>query len=90
MQSSASEANVQMTQHGRYPTRTADTNLPEFALVLPRTRPRQFKHGGKEKREWLLRLPKGVEEYSWGADGEDGPLYGRSVKSQYCTSHLVC
>lgn len=69
-----------MTNHGTKADVLA-TDHKEFVLVLPRDRPRRFKRSGVEQREWLLRLPKGVNNYSWGDEGEEGSQYGPSIKS---------
>lgn len=47
-----------------------------------------FGTGGKEKKQWFVRLPRGVDEYPWGDGGEEGDEYGRSVKSESYTRLL--
>lgn len=55
-----------------------------YILILPPTNSRSlaFVGGGKEKKQWFVRLPRGVDEYTWGQGGEEGEEYGRSVKSE--------
>ncbi|RXK42052.1 DNA ligase D, 3'-phosphoesterase domain-containing protein [Tremella mesenterica] len=48
-----------------------------------------YKAGGKEKKTWFVRLPRGVEGYPWGEGGEEGKEFGRSVKSGL-TLRQVC
>ncbi|CAD6581527.1 MAG: hypothetical protein TREMPRED_003017 [Tremellales sp. Tagirdzhanova-0007] len=54
-----------------------------FVLLLPRGKPISPSYGrdGREKKTWFIRLPRGIEGYSWGPDGEEGEAYGRSVKT---------
>lgn len=56
-----------------------------YILILPPTNSRSlaFVGGGKEKKQWFVRLPRGVDEYTWGEKGEEGEEYGRSVKSLF-------
>ncbi|TXT06839.1 uncharacterized protein COLE_06170 [Cutaneotrichosporon oleaginosum] len=37
---------------------------------------------GERRRDWLVRLPAGVDDLDWDAEGEEGLRYGRSVKSK--------
>lgn len=52
-----------------------------YILILPPTK--TFVSGGKEKKQWFVRLPRGVNEYSWGEGGEEGEEFGKSVKCEY-------
>jgi len=46
-----------------------------------------FASSGRQKVSWFIALPKGVQGYTWGADGEEGEKYGRSVKSASTRPH---
>jgi hypothetical protein len=52
-----------------------------YILILPPSK--TFVSGGKEKKQWFVRLPRGVDEYTWGEGGEEGEEFGKSVKSVY-------
>lgn len=52
-----------------------------YILILPPAK--TFVSGGKEKKQWFVRLPRGVDEYTWGEGGEEGEEYGKSIKSKY-------
>ena len=41
-----------------------------------------FAKTGRQKINWFISLPKGVQGYSWGEGGEEGEEFGRSVKSE--------
>lgn len=58
--------------------------IQAYILILPPTNSRSlsFVGEGKEKKQWFVRLPRGVDEYSWGEGGEEGEEYGKSVKSE--------
>jgi len=56
--------------------------LKAFILILPpSTIAPSYGKDGNEKKTWFIRLPRGVDSNSWGADGEEGTESGRSVKS---------
>lgn len=50
-----------------------------YILILPPSK--TFVSGGKEKKQWFVRLPRGVDEYTWGEGGEEGEEFGKSVKT---------
>ncbi|GFZ43441.1 hypothetical protein JCM24511_01161 [Saitozyma sp. JCM 24511] len=54
-----------------------------FILILLADNPLStgYLSGGRKKDSWIIRLPKGVEGYSWGKGGEEGDESGRSVKT---------
>ncbi|ORY32187.1 DNA polymerase ligase-domain-containing protein [Naematelia encephala] len=54
-----------------------------FILILPSSNSRSigYESSGRVKKTWFISLPRGVEEYSWGPEGEEGAQYGRSVKT---------
>ena len=55
-----------------------------YILVLAAANSRQqtFSAGGKEKRNWMLKLPRHVARYDWDRGGEDGTFWAKSVKSR--------
>jgi hypothetical protein len=53
--------------------------MEAYILILPPDK--TFVAGGKEKKQWFVRLPRGVDEYTWGEGGEEGEEFGKSVKS---------
>ena len=57
-----------------------------YILILPPSK--TFVSGGKEKKQWFVRLPRGVDEYTWGEGGEEGEEFGKSVKSEYTLSKI--
>jgi hypothetical protein len=58
-----------------------DELIVAYILILPPSK--TFVSGGKEKKQWFVRLPRGVDEYTWGEGGEEGEEFGKSVKSVY-------
>lgn len=70
--------------HGVQTPRWADLDVTAFILILLADNPLStgYLSGGRKKDSWIIRLPKGVEGYSWGKGGEEGDESGRSVKSE--------
>lgn len=66
-------------------------HMSAYILILPSSSSlsRSYAPDGREKKQWFIRLPRGVEEHSWGPGGEEGEQYGRSVKSESCQSVFV-
>ena len=60
--------------------------ITAYILILPPSK--TFVSGGKEKKQWFVRLPRGVDEYMWGEGGEEGEEFGKSVKSEYTLSKI--
>lgn len=86
---------AQLDDHGPSPRKPlcfmTENRLAAYILVLPPGRPMSLAYGkdGQEKKTWFIRLPRGIDDYSWDHEGEEGEKYGRSVKSEDPKSSLV-
>jgi hypothetical protein len=50
---------------------------------------KKFSSTGRQKVNWFISLPRGVQGYAWGEGGEEGDEHGRSVKSGLCLSLMI-